>query len=82
MNIDLDKLVEGVDSVKPESVIISHNHISGNVLPSPEDDNATRQIAVCLEKLNVKLVDHIIVCKNNFFSYYSSGRLELINGKL
>ncbi len=76
VDIDLDKLIEGVDSVKPESVIVAHNHISGNVLPSLKDDDATRQIAFCLEKLNVKLVDHIIVCKNNFFSYHSSGRLE------
>lgn len=79
VNINLSELVKGLNFERIESVIVAHNHLSGNETPSFSDDKATIQIFECLGKINVKLSDHIIVCENNFFSYRTSGRLfELI----
>ena len=42
-------------------VIISHNHPSGNVEPSPEDINLTKQLLAGAQFLAIPLLDHIII---------------------
>lgn len=46
-----------------------HNHPSGNVDPSPEDDGVTRRIDNICEHLEVEFLDHYIVGKENIYSY-------------
>ena len=46
------------------SVILTHNHPSGHEMPSLSDLAATKSIAETLEKIEVKVVDHIIVGKS------------------
>lgn len=82
VEIDLNELVKGVNSLKPDKVIISHNHLSGIVNPSEYDDKATMDIYNCLSLFKIKLADHIIVSNNSFYSYYSSGRLDSLIRKL
>ena len=43
-------------------VILVHNHPSGSRIASTADINTTREIADLLEKVDVRLADHIIVC--------------------
>ena len=42
-------------------MFISHNHPSGNVEPSPEDINLTKQLLAGAQILDIPLVDHIII---------------------
>ena len=51
------------------SVIIVHNHPSGDCLPSVEDKEATRQIKEAGKIIGIKLLDHVIVSKDNFYSF-------------
>ncbi len=51
------------------SVIIGHNHPSGDVNPSTADLNITKQIAAAGDIIGIEVVDHIIVSKDNFFSF-------------
>ncbi len=44
-----------------DSVIITHNHPSGSLMPSQADIHATRELAAGLESVGVRLLDHIIV---------------------
>lgn len=50
-------------------VLIGHNHPSGNKLPSSTDLEATSVIQEALNYVNVKLLDHIIVCGDEFYSF-------------
>ena len=43
------------------SVILSHNHPSGQVRPSPADSHLTRTLQAALETVDIKVLDHIIV---------------------
>lgn len=43
------------------AVIVSHNHPSGNLDPSPADITVTRRLREALSLVNVRLLDHIIV---------------------
>ena len=50
------------------SVIIAHNHPSGDQKPSTEDINVTKQLKKAGKILGIDLIDHLIITKNNFSS--------------
>lgn len=57
-----------------KSVVISHNHPSGVVEPSREDNIVTREVRMALEPLKISLLDHIIVSKYGYHSYRYADR--------
>ncbi len=50
------------------SVIMVHNHPSGDATPSKADIELTRQINVALRAIEINMLDHIIVSKNMVYS--------------
>lgn len=50
------------------SIIIAHNHPSGNPEPSSEDINITMKLKKCGEILDINLVDHIIIGDDKYVS--------------
>lgn len=48
--------------------ILVHNHPSGHPEPSDDDLLLTEKVAKLGDLMGVKLLDHLIVCKNNYFS--------------
>ena len=56
-------------------IIISHNHPSGNEKPSKEDNRITEQVKKAAETLNIRLIDHIIITSNTYYSYVENGML-------
>lgn len=55
--------------------ILAHNHPSGNVEPSSEDINLTRQLLQGAQFLSIPLLDHIILGNGNFLSLRSTTSL-------
>ena len=51
-------------------LIVLHNHPSGNPTPSKEDYLVTDQIKNAGLLLNIKLIDHLIIGKDDYFSFY------------
>lgn len=64
--------VEAIKS-KAASVIFVHNHPSGDPEPSEEDLLLTKQLVESGKILGIEVVDHIIVAKENFFSFKKKG---------
>jgi DNA repair protein RadC len=58
------------------SVIIAHNHPSGEVEPSAADHIVTRQIWKAGELLQVQLLDHVVIGHDGYYSYLDSGVLN------
>ena len=58
------------------SIVCVHNHPSGNVTPSQEDISLTRKIHEIALIHEIKLLDHIIVGDNNYFSFYENKLLK------
>ena len=55
-------------------IVLAHNHPGGEVMPSIQDDETTK-ILVKNGQLNwIKLVDHLIVTQNSYFSYYENAQ--------
>ncbi len=59
------------------SMVIAHNHPSGNLKPSRADEQLTDKIKQSSTLMNVKLLDHIIVTKDGFYSFADEGLLGL-----
>ena len=51
------------------SLILVHNHPSGNIFPSRQDDQFTEVIQDASQLLGIRLLDHLIVSKSNYYSY-------------
>ncbi|MCR5661582.1 MAG: DNA repair protein RadC [bacterium] len=59
-----------------DSLIVAHNHPSGDPEPSPADLALTEKLAEAGKILSIKLVDHIIIGKGSFVSLNRSGYLR------
>jgi DNA repair protein RadC len=57
------------------SLILCHNHPSGNLRPSTHDDHLTRQVREAARLLNIALIDHIIFTDGGYYSYADEGKL-------
>ena len=69
--IILKKALE-VDAV---SLILSHNHPSGNLRPSRADEILTSKIKEAASFLDIKVIDHIIVSEDGYFSFADNGMM-------
>lgn len=58
------------------SVIICHNHPSGDSSPSKEDIEATQQLIAAAQILGIHLRDHIIVTRSDHYSFAKYGLIE------
>lgn len=56
-------------------MMLCHNHPSGNNKPSMEDDKLTQRMKEAAQAINVKLLDHVIVCSDSYYSYADEERL-------
>ena len=58
------------------SIICFHNHPSGNIDPSVEDENITRRLKECGEILGIGLIDHIILGdRDRYFSFKENNKI-------
>ena len=56
-------------------VALAHNHPSGNIQPSGNDDQITRQVQRACDAMRLHFLDHVIVTDGAYFSYHESGKL-------
>ena len=73
VSMDIRTLVSNAILSHAESILLAHNHPSGDASPSEEDCAATRYIREALSKVNIPLYDHIIVGENDVVSMREAG---------
>ena len=71
--ISVRKIVETALGANASSVVLAHNHPSGVALPSAEDIQTTRRIAMALSAVEITLADHIVVADDDYVSMVQSG---------
>ena len=54
---------------------VCHNHPSGSIAPSRQDDAITQTIKRACELMRLHLMDHVIVADGQYFSYHEAGKL-------
>lgn len=70
------EIVERVIKNRAKSVIFTHNHPSGSISPSKKDIELTQYMYDSLKLLEIRLLDHIIITKNSYFSFLEEGLIE------
>lgn len=55
------------------SLILVHNHPSGDPTPSKEDCHLTRRLISASHSISIPILDHLIICKRGFISMKESG---------
>ena len=57
------------------AIILSHNHPSGNIFPSSIDKTLTSRIIKAAELMNIRVLDHIIITSDTYYSFADEGML-------
>lgn len=74
--VDVRTILQTALVCNATSIILSHNHPSGNPRPSFQDDNITRKIKDACGLMDIRVLDHIIVTpEDSYYSYCDEGRL-------
>lgn len=73
--VDLKLLMKSAIDKLSSGMILVHNHPSGNLRPSNEDNNLTMRIKQACKMLDIRLLDHVIIGPGGFYSYADSGVL-------
>lgn len=73
--VDLRELLRHAILAQATAVILCHNHPSGNVTPSRDDNVLTNRVAEACKMMGIKLMDHIIISDNKYFSYSVQGKI-------
>lgn len=60
---------------RASAIALCHNHPSGSIRPSREDDRLTQQVNQASQCMNIRLVDHVILTDGSFYSYADEGRI-------
>ncbi|MBN1387170.1 MAG: DNA repair protein RadC [Bacteroidales bacterium] len=72
---DVRLIIKKAIELLASSIIICHNHPSGNLDPSEADTRITHKIKEAAGYFDISLLDHIIVTDNGYYSYADNGAL-------
>ncbi len=78
VEINMREVAKTVIKRNATCVIVSHNHIAANALPSKEDIKTTVLLRQTLENLGTTLLDHIIIAGDDYVSMRQSGDYSAI----
>ncbi|WP_410208339.1 RadC family protein [Fusobacterium sp.] len=67
------EVVASVIKSKAKGVIFAHNHPSGNINPSRADIDLTEHMIETLKMIDVFVLDHVIVSRENYYSFLEEG---------
>ncbi|WP_162146780.1 RadC family protein [Acholeplasma granularum] len=77
ISVSIKELFKTAIKLSAYGIILVHNHPSGDATPSLADDELTSRVEEASEILNITLVDHIIIGKNQFYSYRGQRRVKV-----
>ncbi|KAB8154252.1 DNA repair protein [Kordia sp. TARA_039_SRF] len=67
--VDVRLVFQGALLTNSVAMILAHNHPSGTLKASSADKAITKKISIAGESLDIKLLDHIIVTEDSYFSF-------------
>ena len=70
------EVIEGTIKNNATSLVFVHNHPSGNPEPSSKDRALTRELVFVARVMRIKVLDHIIIGDNKYFSFAGEGLIE------
>lgn len=75
IQIDIRIILQAALLSNASSIVLAHNHPSGQLKPSGCDCDMTKGIILAASALQIRVYDHIIVCRDKYFSFADEGIL-------
>ena len=72
---DVKKVVRNALFAHAEAIVLCHNHPSGSPRPSGADDAVTRKCLEACNALDIKMLDHVILTFEGFYSYRDNSNI-------
>ena len=72
---DIGMILKAAIQALAHGIILCHNHPSGNLHPSRQDDQLTQRLKEAALLIEMKLFDHLILADNRYYSYADEGKL-------
>ncbi|MHC5308910.1 JAB domain-containing protein [Myroides sp. LJL116] len=73
--VDLRILFKAALDHRATSLILIHNHPSGNLIPSEADFAVTKRIQAGASTLDIRVLDHVIISSEGFYSFADKGEI-------
>ncbi len=73
--IDVRLILKNALDRLASSLILCHNHPSGNLKPSEADTKITSKISEASKTMDIQLLDHLIIADNSYFSFSDEGMI-------
>jgi len=71
--VDIKLIAKYAIDCLASSVILAHNHPSGNLKPSPEDIKITERAREALKILDIQVLEHVILTSDGYYSFGDEG---------
>ncbi|MBE6288404.1 MAG: JAB domain-containing protein [Mediterranea massiliensis] len=73
--VDVREVIREAVLKRATQLAVVHNHPSGNPRPSMDDVRLTERIREACRLMDIRLIDHLIVCDGTYYSFCDEGRL-------
>ena len=73
--VDVRLILRDALLTQSTAIILVHNHPSGSLQPSQADISITEKVKNAALLMDIKLIDHLIITENQFFSFADEGKL-------
>ena len=73
--VDVKQVMKRVIDAQAAAIALIHNHPSGTLRPSAQDDELTRKICGAAALMDIRVIDHIIITPSAYYSYNDEGRM-------
>ena len=74
--VDAKLVFQPAFAMNASSIIIAHNHPSGNLQPSASDRKLTENLSTVGKLLDMPILEHIILTKNSYYSFGYNGEIN------
>lgn len=73
--VDIRLVLKEALLVNATRIVLCHNHPSGSLTPSIQDDDLTKRVKKACTTIDICLLDHLILTDHGYYSYQDEGRL-------
>ena len=73
--VDIKMVIQTALLANASCIMLAHNHPSGNVQPSSDDNKITKRIMEAARLFDITVLDHIIITNESYYSFTDNGNI-------
>ena len=73
--VDIKMVIQTALLANASCIMLAHNHPSGNVQPSTDDNRITKRIMEAAKLFDITVLDHLIITNESYYSFTDNGNI-------